>query len=197
MPPEVPASKTFSYLQFHKLFPAEVQKWSDRHWTPMKIAREAANFLVTGKGVKVLDIGSGVGNFCLTAACHKPEGRFFGVEQRKVLTAYANNAKRELGLSNVSFIHDNFTRLNLADYDHFYFFNSFYENLDGTEKIDQSVEHSTALYNYYNRYLFRRLDQMPIGTRIATFHSTEDEIPPSYYIVKTYFEGSLKFWIKV
>jgi hypothetical protein len=87
-------------------------------------------------------------------------------------------------------------KIDLGQFDHFYFFNSFYENLDGTDKIDNTIEHSVSLYNYYNRYLYKQLEQRRTGTRIATFHSMEEEIPPCYYVVKTEFEGLLKFWVK-
>ncbi|MGZ5245479.1 MAG: methyltransferase, partial [Flavitalea sp.] len=98
---------------------------------------------------------------------------------------------------NVSFIHGNFTQLDFRQFDSFYFFNSFYENLKGTDKIDSSIEYSLSLFNYYNNYLYKELEQKPNGTRIATYHSLEDEIPPSYYVVKTELNGSLKFWVKV
>src|SRR4051812_42960591 len=112
---------------FHHLFPAHIQRRANRHWTPMKVARCVAEFLVPEAGARVLDIGSGVGTFCLAAAFYEPQGLFYGVEQRKELTDYAIGAQQELGTGNVSFIHGNFTQLNLSHYDHFYFFNSFYE----------------------------------------------------------------------
>ncbi len=182
--------------RFHHLFPVHIQKRARRHWTPLEVAKYASEFLVPESGAKVLDIGSGVGTFCLSAAYYRPNGLFHGIEQRKELTDYALQAKHELGLANVFFIHGNFTQLDLGQYNHFYFFNSFYENLEGTEKIDHTIEYSSSLYTYYNRYLYKQLEQMPDGTRIATFHSLEEEIPPCYYVVKTHFEGLLKFWIK-
>ena len=87
--------------------------------------------------------------------------------------------------------------LDLRNYDHFYFYNSFYENLVGTDKIDDSIDYTSGLYNYYNRYLYKQLEQKPTGTRLATYHSLEDEIPPSYLVVGSEFDNLLKFWIKV
>ena len=79
----------------------------------------------------------------------------------------------------------------------FYFFNSFYENLAGTDKIDDSIDYSGELYNYYSHYLYRQLEEKPEGTRVATFHSLEDEMPRNYYEVGSEFDNLLKFWIKV
>jgi SAM-dependent methyltransferase len=183
--------------EFHHLYPPVIQRKAIRHWTPLQVSRCVAQFLVTKTGSRVLDIGSGVGKFCLAAGYYEPGGMFYGIEQRKDLHDIAVGIKSELQLKNVFFIHGNFTQLNLAAYDHFYFFNSFYENLDGTEKIDTSIQYSSSLYNYYNRYLYKQLEQLPQGTRIATYHSLEDEIPPCYYVVKTHFDNLLKFWIKV
>jgi SAM-dependent methyltransferase len=182
---------------FNQLYPDSIQSLSQRHWTPLVVARKAADFLAAQDSVKVLDIGSGVGKFCLSAAHHKPNARFYGVEQRERLIGHAEAAKKMLQLDNLYFINGNFTQLDLRQYDHFYFFNSFYENLAGTDKIDSSIDYSRELYNYYNRYLYRQLDQKPSGTRLATYHSLEDEVPPGYHVVGVEMEGLLKFWIKI
>ncbi|QEC67451.1 methyltransferase domain-containing protein [Panacibacter ginsenosidivorans] len=192
------AKKWFtSDTKFNHLYPASIQMMARRHWTPLHTAYKAANFLAAENGVKILDIGSGVGKFCLAAACYKPLSFFYGVEQRKQLVNYANEAAEILSLENVSFIHSNFTQLDIKPYDHFYFFNAFYENLVDTARIDESIDYSGELYNYYNRYLFKLLDQKPAGTRLATFHSLEDEIPRSYHVVDTDADNLLKCWIKV
>jgi SAM-dependent methyltransferase len=182
---------------FDKMYPESIQAIASRHWTPLEVASRAAEFLTPHNDVHVLDIGSGVGKFCLAAAYLRPGAVFYGVEQRRELVDYAYDCSCRFGIHNVSFIHGNFTQLDFRQFDHFYFFNSFYENLEGTEKIDNTIEHSLSLYNYYNRYLFKQLEQKPAGTRIATYHSLEDEIPPCYYVVKTEFNGLLKFWVKV
>ena len=93
-------------------------------------------------------------------------------------------------------MHGNFTQLDFTQFDHFYFYNSFYENLDGTEKIDYKILHSLSLYNYYNFYLFNQLEKMPVGTRVATYHIFENKMPSGYHLVKAQFDQLLKFWIK-
>jgi SAM-dependent methyltransferase len=182
--------------QFNYLYPPSVRSFALRHWTPLEVARKAADFLVMENGARILDIGSGMGKFCLGAAYHKPGGRFFGIEQRKEAVEYAENAKRILGLENVCFLHGNFTQLNLQNYQHFYFYNSFYENLSGTDRIDDSIAYSVELYNYYNHYLFKQLEQMPSGTKLATFHSLEYEVPPCFHVIGSDMDNHLKFWIK-
>ena len=183
--------------QFDKLYPAHIQEIAATHWTPLAVAKAVAEFLAAERNVSVLDIGSGVGKFCLIAAHEKPLATFFGIEQRKDLVEIADNCKALLQLSNVQFIHGNFTSLDLRKFDHFYFYNPFYENLAGTKRIDDSVEYSMSLFHYYNHFFFKILENKPAGTRVATFHSLEEEMPPSYYVVNTQFDSLLKFWIKV
>lgn len=191
------ASAGFSSdAQFDLLYPASIRQLADKHWTPLIVAEMAADFLVTGEGARILDIGSGVGKFCLSASYFKPHGFFDGVEQRKGLVAEAEAVRDILGLFNVSFIHGDFTKVNFDKYDHFYFYNSFFENLEGTDKIDDSIAYSPALYNYYSSYLYKELEQMPTGTRIVTYCSWQDEIPPCYRAVQSELDGLLKFHIK-
>ena len=46
---------------FNHLYPENIRALSRKHWTPLLVAEKAADFLAAEKGVKVLDIGSGVG----------------------------------------------------------------------------------------------------------------------------------------
>jgi SAM-dependent methyltransferase len=187
----------YSDEQFNSIYSLPIQNLARRHWTPLRVARKAAKFLAAEKDTCILDIGSGVGKFCLSAAHFMPSAFYVGVEQRSSLIKHAEAAKDRLSLSNVSFIHGNFTQLNFEQYQHFYFYNSFYENLASTDKIDYSIDYSAELYNYYNRYLFKQLEHKPPGTRLATYHSSEDEIPKDYHIVGSEMENLLKFWIKI
>ena len=182
--------------RFDKLYPLPIRRLGERHWTPLEVAESAALFLAAEKGVRILDIGSGVGKFCLSAAHYKPDALYYGVEQRKDLVTYAESAKQILNLSNVSFIHENFTKLDFKQYDHFYFYNSFYENLTGIPKIDESITYSSDLFNFYNRNLYRQLAKRPSGTRVAGYHSLEVEMPRNYHVVGSDMDGLLKFWIK-
>lgn len=115
-----------SDIQFHYLYPPTIQRLAHRHWTPLHAVQKAVQFLAPNEGVRILDIGSGVGKFCLAGAYYNRDAFFYGVEQRKDLVEHAWAAKKAIGLTNVSFIHQNFTKLDLKEYDHFYFYNSFY-----------------------------------------------------------------------
>jgi SAM-dependent methyltransferase len=181
----------------NKLYPASIQLLAYRHWTPLNITQLVAPFLVTHPGVKVLDIGSGVGKFCVAGAYYKPYASFYGIEQRKDLVDHAEKARDVLGMPNVHFIHGNITALDFRQYDHFYFFNSFYENLMSKDKIDDNIAQSGYLFNYYHKQLYRKLKEMPAGTRVATYHCLDKKIPPCYQLVDSQVATLLKFWIKI
>jgi SAM-dependent methyltransferase len=184
-------------VQMLGLYPESIQALARRHWTPLGITRMVVQFLTPWPDVSVLDIGSGVGKFCLAGAYYRPEASFTGIEQRKDLVIHAETARDKLGLTNAYFIHGNFTQLDFNQYDHFYFYNSFYENLSDTDKIDDNIACSRELYNYYNRCLFKKLDNARPGTRLVTFHSLEDIMPSSYHLVEEQLGKLLKFWIKI
>ena len=181
---------------FHKTYPTSIRLLAHKHWTPLAVARKAALFLAAENGSKILDIGSGVGKFCMAAAIIKPNSDFYGIEQRTDLIQHAESARTILEVSNVTFIQGNVIQANRNDYNHFYFYNSFYENLPGTEKIDEHVTYSMDLYKCYYSTLYRQLDKLSAGTRLATFHSPEEELPPGFHIVKTEFDTLLKFLVK-
>jgi hypothetical protein len=179
---------------FNHLYPLTVQALARRHWTPLYAARRAVKYLASHPGTRILDIGSGAGKFCLAAAYYRPHSFYYGIEQRKWLVSDAETARQILGSENVSFIHGNFTLIDFQQFDHFYFYNSFYENLTSTDKIDFDIKYSDELYDYYSCALRKKLEQKPAGTKLVTFHSIEDEIPSGFVQVDS--DDQLKFWIK-
>ena len=182
---------------FNSLFPKPIQEVAEKHWTPLAVAGKAAGFLSVSPHAKVVDVGSGSGKFCLTAAQNHPNIHFYGIEQRAYLVELSASIAEKLQLKNVTFICDNIANIDLTLYDHFYFYNSFYENVKGTQKIDMEVSYSEDLYHFYNRYLLRQLDKKPAGTRLVSYHSFGMEVPKGYEIVHTDYNEYLKFWLKV
>src|SRR5690242_15142160 len=114
--------------RFDLIYPSSIRALAIRHWTPLKVARKVADFLATQPGCRILDIGSGVGKFSLAAAYFQSHAFYYGIEQRKHLITHAETARDILRLRNVFFTHGNFTQLDFRNFDHFYFYNAFYEN---------------------------------------------------------------------
>lgn len=184
-----------SDADFNLLYPPRIQQLAKRHWTPLHITHLVTNFFGNTE-VKILDIGSGAGKFCLAAACYSPNTQFYGIEQRAYLIQHAKDAQIALDISNVTFIHGSFTDLDFRAFDGFYFFNSFYENLNNEDRIDEEIEYSESLYRYYTSYLYRVLEQMPKGTKVVTYHCYFREVPDSYKLVESHQDGDLNFWVR-
>jgi len=180
---------------FDAVYPLKIRKLSSRHWTPVEMAKRAVDFLVDDSETRVLDIGSGVGKFCLVAAAYS-RGHFTGVEQRGSLVRLSQKIATRFHLERVKFIHDNIKNINFENFNSFYFFNAFEENLDHTDKIDDSSPIDVALYESYCRYLYEQFETAPSGTKVVTYCTSSYIIPENYLLVKTGTKGKLKFWKK-
>ena len=203
---EDPGAFSIEDEKFDLIYPAQIRKLSSIFWTPVAVAAEAAKLLVTTPRTHVLDIGCGPGKFCLVAAS-LTEGRFTGVEQRSDLVAAARQAakdlclpRRSLGeggqLTDVEFIHGNLMDADFVEYDAFYLFNPFEENMFTGHKIDRTVPLSPTLFKRYTSHVSTQLGSKPLGTRVVTYMGYADDIPSCYDCESTLFGGDLKLWIK-
>ncbi|MCI3936317.1 class I SAM-dependent methyltransferase [Chryseobacterium aahli] len=182
--------------EFNSLYPPRIKELAERHWTPVAVAKMAAHYLAETSDSRVLDIGAGAGKFCLVGAA-STSGKFCGVEQRQSLIKISKKIAGKYNINNVNFIHSNIKEISFSDYDAFYFFNSFYENIDHTCSIDDEVQKDRELYDEYSDYVRNQLDKTPIGTRLVTYWSKWDEIPKSFDLDNTACNGLLNFWKKV
>jgi SAM-dependent methyltransferase len=191
--------------KFDLIYPAQIREVSSTFWTPVAVAAEAAKLLVTAPAcsavgsakarTRVLDIGCGPGKFCLVAAS-LTDGRFTGVEQRSDLVAAGRQAANDLGITNVEFVQGNVLDVAFADYDAFYLFNPFEENLLNGHKIDRAVPLSPELFKKYTSHVSVQLGGKPIGTRVVTYMGYADDIPACYNCEEALFGDDLKLWIK-
>lgn len=191
--------------KFDLIYPRQIRELSSTFWTPVAVAAEAARLLVTAPacsaagsakaGTRVLDIGCGPGKFCLVAAS-LTDGRFTGIEHRSDLVAAGRQAADDLGITNVEFVQGNVTEIDFADYDAFYLFNPFEENLLHGHKIDRLVPLSPELFKRYTNHVSAQLGGRPIGTRVVTYMGYADDIPACYTCEEALFGDDLKLWIK-
>jgi SAM-dependent methyltransferase len=189
-----PSSFRIEDEDFDARCPRNMRHLATMHWTRAAIARMATQYLVTSSDTKVLDIGSGVGKFCIVGAAFS-NAFFTGVEQRKKLCDVANKIAGEYKLTNTQFIHANITSIDFSNYDAFYFYNSFHENMERTAAIDNSIPLEPSLYFLYSKYLAEQFDKLPVGTRLVTFWS-DNQVPISYELLYSELYGALKFWRK-
>ncbi|UUW07621.1 class I SAM-dependent methyltransferase [Flavobacterium plurextorum] len=181
---------------FNELYPSRIKRLAARHWTPVAVAKFAAEYLVDKPYKKVLDIGSGAGKFCLVGAA-STTGMFYGVEQRASLVKLSKKIVDKYDLANVEFIHSNINEISFSDYEAFYFYNSFYENIDSSCSIDKAILPERELFYSYSKYVKEQLEQTPIGTRLVTYWSNGEEIPDSFKLEYIACEGVLILWRKI
>lgn len=176
------ANEHVTDAEFDLFFPVSVRGLSQIHWTPVNAAVRAAQLAVRKPGDQVLDVGSGVGKFCLVGAL-ATEGKFTGVEQRGYLVDHARDIVSRYRIARVQFIHKNMLDLDWAAFDAIYLFNPYSENLDETIRIDTHVELTSDLYIKYIRGTQMKLAALKVGTRVVTFNSFGGDFPPSYRLV--------------
>ena len=181
--------------EFDQVFPPAIGKVSSLHWSPVHVCRAAAQLLVVEEGTRVLDIGCGPGKFCVIGAT-TTHGRFTGVEQREKLARIAQDVVRKHRVPNVAIVHGNIQDVSFRDFDAFYLFNPFQENILPMLRIDHDVEVVPELYSDYTTHVRQQLRGMPAATRVVTYCGDCVEIPASYTCVKSAFHEQLKLWVK-
>jgi SAM-dependent methyltransferase len=184
--------------QFDACLNAFAKRHTSTHYTPCDVALQAVQFLCAeeGREHRILDVGSGVGKFCLMGAALMEHAHFFGIEQRNTLSTMADELADQSGLNNVSFLCGNAMNLNFKDYTGFYLYNPFYEHLEPFSAIDESIDLDEDYYHIYAGFVRKQLQNMPKGTRVASYYGMGDEMPLNYDLVNQSFNNHLKCWIK-
>lgn len=183
--------------KFDRVYPYAVRELSGIHWTPVRVARRAAELLELTSACRVLDVGSGVGKFCLVAAAHSP-ATFVGMERRQNLVDVAESARATLASPRVSFVHADALQMDWKDFHALYFYNPFGEHfLDDEERID---DERFGMGEYSRTVLLtqERLDHMPGGTKVALYHGMGGGMPASYVQIRREWCGTgiLEIWQK-
>jgi len=181
--------------EFDLVYSKLIREASAFHFTPIAVIKLVLQYLKENNIKKVLDIGSGAGKFCLIGAALS-DIEFTGVEHRKSFFDAAQRLKEDSNLSNANFIFADICDVSFDDYDAFYFFNSFQENLYIAERINDEISLNSHLYATYSNYVKMQLDLKPTGTILITYFSFGKEIPESYVLVKAIMSDKIKFWKK-
>lgn len=185
-----------SDLEFDRLYPEWAYRLSDLHWTPLDVARRAVQLLEVGEGSRVLDVGSGVGKFCLVGALCNP-AQFIGVEQRAELVDLARQTARRCGATRAYFHHANVMSLDWRSFDAFYLYNPFYEHVaDFLSPIGEPIELSPSLYCEYVTATCLKLFHARLGARVVTYHGFGGPMPLGYRLIRREPAGTdqLELW---
>jgi predicted RNA methylase len=192
---------------FDAVYSTRLRTLSRVHWTPLAVARRALEWLAPGPSDTVLDIGSGVGKFCLIGAI-TTGAQFCGVECRAELVAAADRAARLVAAGpRAQFVHADAVTADWSQCAGLYMYNPFGEMLMPAD--DHSLDVISALgprvrserRHAHDRQVAlaeAKLRSVRAGTRIVTFHGFGGDMPIGIDLVEreTIATGPLELWIR-
>lgn len=179
------------------LLSEEARKASHRHWSPVPVAVRAAEMLTACRPCHVLDVGSGVGKFCILGALTTP-ANFIGVERRPWLVAEARSLARAIGIKRARFVLGGLTSVDWVLFDGVYLFNPFHENLDRDSRIDDAVDVGPRCFDEFILEVKIGLASLRDGARVVTYHGFGAEMPPGFERVaeEAWGDDYLDLWVK-
>ena len=194
---ELREGRMISDRKFDELYPLEVRVHSKVHFTPVKVALKALDWVGFDSGLRVLDVGSGCGKFCLIFGA-SGRTKVTGIEQRPFLHEAAVAAAAKLGLTNVTFVCGRMEDLDWAEFNTFYFFNPFYERIAYRKGIDDRTPPHAALFFEHLKAVKEKLAAAKSGSRVLTYHGLGGRLPSDWLLVRTEDIGTdeLQLWVK-
>ena len=181
--------------EFDNSYPKRYQELSKIHWTPIEIVKLSVQWLSHKTNTNILDIGSGIGKFCIVGSLIS-NAKFTGVEIRETLVDEAQKVKKKFKTDNVKFLNENITDVSFNDYNSFYYYNPFCEQIATADWIDKTLKFSEIKFNQYKEHVRQQLKKALIGSRVVIYCSDNDVIPEGYSLSNIGYEGQLQLWIK-
>jgi SAM-dependent methyltransferase len=182
---------------FDEVFPLAARARSSVYWTPVEIAVRAANLLADRAGATILDIGSGVGKFCIVAAA-AVNANARGIEHRPHLVDIAREAAAKIGVT-PTFDGGTIAEQDASTIDGFYLFNPFAENFCSEEDwLDATVELTEERFWSDIEATQDLLSRARVGARVVTYCGFGGEMPEGFELVagERGGRGRLDLWIK-
>lgn len=204
------AISTLDDLELDARLPEPYRRVSSFFWTAMPIIERMVSWLDELEVGDIVDIGSGVGKWCVGAALiDRHKRRYFGLEHRAELVAVAKDLAHHFGVEDrVSFHHGEVTGLlqapgpiaHLPPAPAFYFFNPFGENTAvDDERLDQTVELTEARFHRDVAAAEALLEVAVPGTWVLVYNGFGGRMPAAYEPVRTDFDGAfvVRLWRKM
>ncbi|MDC3956157.1 class I SAM-dependent methyltransferase [Polyangium jinanense] len=195
---DLAAGRVVSDLAFDRLYPERIRKLSNRYWTPVHVARHAAGLFAKHGARRVLDIGAGMGKFCVVGAI-TTELEFSGVEQRETLVAAGREVLKAYAIPRVTLIHGMLDDVDFDAYDGFYLFNPFEEStFSPSQWVDRTVPLSEERATEDVARVEAAFARARRGTCIVTFHGFGGAIPKGFVYLPEETRGVpfLRLWVK-
>jgi SAM-dependent methyltransferase len=179
------ARRRLSDESFDQFLPADLRAVSSRFWTPLRVIARATQWLTELRVRSVVDIGSGVGKFCVAGALGT-DCTFTGIEHRPRLASVARSIAGLFNLEGrVDFVTGAFGEVPIPAADCYYLFNPFGENLfPAGERLNDDADLSHARYLDDIDRAERLLSSVPIGGYVITYNGFGGTIPADFEEVR-------------
>jgi hypothetical protein len=171
---------------FDRFLPANYRDSFRHFWTPLGVAARVARWLDELAIARVVDVGSGVGKFCIAGALAS-RSSFVGIEQRSELVGVSRGISERLGLERrVSFIDGAFGEVTLPTADCYYFFNPFAEAmLPARDRLHDGTHVGMARSLRDVSLAEGLLQSLSSGTYVVTYNGFGGKLPDDYRIVRS------------
>jgi len=190
---DLKAGRSVTDFRFdYAVYPTKIIELSALHWTPVSAATMAAAMLLPRSNARILDVGSGVGKFCIVAGL-STQAHFTGIEIRPDLYEVAAHARNDFEADNVAFICGDMANLDWSVYDAFYLYNPFFET-----PANIRVANDEGVFRRSAEIAREKLAGCRKGTRVVTHHGFGGTMPVGYKIAEAHLvdTGQLELWIK-
>jgi hypothetical protein len=185
---------------FDRFLPGRLRAVAPFFWTPLSVAARAAEWFEECGVQSVVDIGSGVGKFCIATAL-MGRGRFIGLEHRGRCVLAARELARLFEVSDrVCFLEGAFGVRHTPEVDAYYLYNPFAENLFGArERLDNEVALDLERFRSDVEAALQLFETAPVGTHVLTYNGFGAEMPEGYVQIRNDLElpNALRLWRKV
>ncbi len=193
------AGLPLSDADFDACLPEAQRRVSYRYWTSVAIVARVVRWLSGAGAERVLDVGSGVGKFCVVGALASPMA-FTGIEHRAHLVELAKGLAERFDVApRATFLTGGLDGVDFRDFDALYFYNPFGENhFTAFDHLDSTVEVNRRRFDRDVAMAESLLGRVPMGTRIATFNSFGGRIPDTFDLEQATLadHSLLRFWRK-
>jgi hypothetical protein len=173
-------------LVFDRYLPEPMRRASANWWTPLPVVREIAGWLNEAGVRSILDIGSGVGKFCVATAL-LTNIQCIGLEHRFRLLGAARDLARIFDVEGrARFIYGALGERPLPAVDAFYLYNPFGENLFGdAARLDGTVELGADRFVRDIELVKALLHHAPIGFHAVVYNGFGGRMPEGFELLRT------------
>lgn len=180
--------KSVADARFDRFLAPNLRAISEQSWTPLEVAARASQWFTELRIKSVVDVGSGVGKFCIAAALGS-RCRFIGLERHSQLVEVARNLSRLFSVEHqVEFIWGVFGEMSLPKAECYYLFNPFGDDsFDLGDRLHEDPDSSHARYLRDVDEAELLLRALPAGAYVLTYNGFGGTLPDDFEEVRVDF----------